>query len=295
MAIKSMTGFARTEGLSGVASWAWEVRSVNGRGLDMRLRLAPGHEGLEPKVRELASRHVTRGSLSINLNMKRSEGVAQIRVNEAALAQVIAALDLVRGRIASAPPQAEALLGVRGVLEVAEGDDDPEAVRVRQEEMLSGLANAFSALVAMRAEEGARLARILETQLATIEGLVAQVAASPAHSPDAMRQKLKEQVARLLGEAPTLDEARLYQEAALLATRADVEEELKRLGAHIAAARALLTSKDPSGRRFDFLAQEFNREANTLCSKSADTEITRIGLELKAVIDQMREQVQNIE
>lgn len=295
MAIKSMTGFARTEGLSGVASWAWEVRSVNGRGLDMRLRLAPGYEGLEPRVRELAARHVTRGSLSINLNVKRSEGVAQIRVNETALAQVVAALDLVRGRIASAPPQAEALLGIRGVLEVGEGDEDPEDARARQDEMLAGLAKAFTALVTMRAEEGTRLSHILDAQLATIEGLVGQVAASPAHSPEAMRQKLKDQLARLLGDASTLDEARLYQEAALLATRADVEEELKRLGAHIAAARALLASTEASGRRFDFLTQEFNREANTLCSKSADTDITRIGLELKAVIDQMREQVQNIE
>ncbi len=295
MAIKSMTGFARTEGLSGVASWAWEVRSVNGRGLDMRLRLAPGYEGLEPRVRELTARHVTRGSLSINLNVKRSEGVAQIRVNETALAQVVAALDLVRGRIASAPPQAEALLGIRGVLEVGEGDEDPEDARARQDEMLAGLAKALAALVAMRAEEGARLSHILDAQLATIEGLVGQVAASPAHSPEAMRQKLKDQLARLLGDASTLDEARLYQEAALLATRADVEEELKRLGAHIAAARALLASTEASGRRFDFLTQEFNREANTLCSKSADTDITRIGLELKAVIDQMREQVQNIE
>ena len=295
MAIKSMTGFARTEGLSGMAAWAWEVRSVNGRGLDMRLRLAPGYEGLEPRVRELTARHVTRGSLSINLNVKRSEGVAQIRVNETALAQVVAALDLVRGRIASAPPQAEALLGIRGVLEVGEGDEDPEDARARQDEMLAGLAKAFTALVAMRAEEGARLSHILDAQLATIEGLVGQVAASPAHSPEAMRQKLKDQLARLLGDASTLDEARLYQEAALLATRADVEEELKRLGAHIAAARALLASTEASGRRFDFLTQEFNREANTLCSKSADTDITRIGLELKAVIDQMREQVQNIE
>lgn len=161
--------------------------------------------------------------------------------------------------------------------------------------MLAGLDAALRALVKMRAGEGARLADIIAQQLVGIEGLVQKVAASPAHSPDAMRQKLKDQVARLMGEASSLDEGRLYQEAALLATKADVEEELQRLRAHIEAARSLLKSKEPAGRRFDFLAQEFNREANTLCSKSADAEITRHGLELKAIIDQMREQVQNIE
>ncbi|RTL71858.1 MAG: YicC family protein [Hyphomicrobiales bacterium] len=296
MTIKSMTGFARTEGHAGSVSWAWEVRSVNGRGLDLRLRLAPGYEVLEPRAREIAARNLVRGSVTINLNVKRSEGVTQIRLNEPALAQAIAALDAVRARLpASAPPQAEALLGIRGVLEVVEAEESPDDAGARQEAMLAGLDAALRALVKMRAEEGARLADIIAQQLAGIEGLVHKVAASPAHGPEAMRQKLKDQVARLMGEASALDEGRLYQEAALLATKADVEEELQRLRAHIEAARALLRSKEPAGRRFDFLAQEFNREANTLCSKSADAEITRHGLELKAIIDQMREQVQNIE
>jgi len=295
MTIKSMTGFARTEGHVGNVAWVWELRAVNGRGLDLRLRLPPGYEQMEPRVREAAGRSLVRGNVSINLNIKRSEGVTQIRLNDAALGQVLAALEAVRARVGGEAPRADQILAMRGVLEVAEGDDDPEAIAARQEALMAGLATALDRLNAMRAEEGARLAAVLSAQLTSIETLVAQVAASPAHTPEAMRQKLKEQVARILGETSQLDEARLYQEAALLATRADVEEELKRLGAHIAAARALLKGKDPSGRRFDFLAQEFNREANTLCSKSADTEITRIGLELKAVIDQMREQVQNIE
>lgn len=295
MAIKSMTGFARTEGHAGNVAWVWELRAVNGRGLDLRLRLPPGYEQLEPRVREAATRALVRGNVSINLNIKRSEGVTQIRLNEAALTQVLAALETVRARLPGEAPRADQILGLRGVLEVAEGDDDPEAIRARQDDLTTGLNTALRQLNAMRAEEGTRLAAVLSAQLDSIEALVAQVAASPAHTPEAMRQKLKDQVARILGEASQLDEARFYQEAALLATRADVEEELKRLGAHIAAARALLTAKEPSGRRFDFLAQEFNREANTLCSKSADTEITRLGLELKAVIDQMREQVQNIE
>jgi uncharacterized protein (TIGR00255 family) len=296
MTIKSMTGFARTEGHAGSVNWAWEVRSVNGRGLDLRLRLAPGYEVLEPRAREIAARNLVRGSVTINLNVKRSEGVTQIRLNEPALAQALAALDAVRARLpTSAPPQAEALLGIRGVLEVVEAEESPDDAGARQEAMLAGLDAALRALVKMRAEEGARLADIIAQQLAGIEGLVHKVAASPAHAPEAMRQKLKDQVARLMGEASALDEGRLYQEAALLATKADVEEELQRLRAHIEAARALLRSKEPAGRRFDFLAQEFNREANTLCSKSADAEITRHGLELKAIIDQMREQVQNIE
>lgn len=295
MAIKSMTGFARSEGLSGVTSWAWEVRSVNGRGLDLRLRLAPGYEALEPKVREIATRALSRGSISINLNVKRTEGTTEIRLNESALAQVVAALDAIRARVPGDAPRPEALLNVRGVLEVVEAEDAPEQAQQRQEEMLATLSTAFAGLVAMRAQEGERLAQITGAQLDAIESLVAQVAASPAHTPEAMRAKLQDQVARLLGEASSLDEARLYQEAALLATKADVEEELKRLTAHVAAARALLKSDEPAGRRLDFLAQEFNREANTLCSKSADSEITRLGLDLKAVIDQMREQVQNIE
>lgn len=297
MALKSMTGFARKEGLAGALAWAWEVRAVNGRSLDLRLRLAPGFEGLEPRVREMAARHIVRGSLTINLSVKRSEGVAGLRLNEAALAQVLVAYETARNRLhtPAAPPQVEALLGLRGVLEVIETEESETETRARQAALLASLEAAFVSLVAMRQEEGDRLAAVLEGQLGAIEGLVARVAAAPARSAEAIRQKLKEQVARILEQASTLDEARLYQEAALLATRADVEEELKRLGAHVASARGLLTSKEPAGRKLDFLAQEFNREANTLCSKSADTEITRAGLELKAVIDQMREQVQNIE
>lgn len=297
MALKSMTGFARAEGQSGALTWAWEVRAVNGRGLDLRLRLAPGFESLEPRVREIAARHIVRGSVTVNLSAKRGEGVAEMRLNEAALRQVLAALDVVQARLRgpAAPVQAEALLAVRGVLEVRDAEEDEEAQQAQQKALLAGLETAFVGLVAMRQEEGQRLARVLADQLGAVESLVARVAASPAHSAEAMRQRLKDQVARLIGEAPTLDEGRLYQEAALLATRADVEEELKRLAAHVAAARAMLAAPDPVGRKLDFLAQEFNREANTLCSKSADSEVTRWGLELKAVIDQMREQVQNIE
>jgi len=295
MTIKSMTGFARADGAAGSTSWHWELRSVNGRGLDLRLRLPPGFEGLEPRVREAANKRLVRGSLSINLNVKRSEGVSQIRLNEPALRQVLAALDKLQAMANVEAPRAEGLLGIRGVLEFVEADEGEEAARARAEAMLASLGQALESLVAARAGEGRRLEAVIVEQLVSIEKLVEAVQRSPARTPEAIRQRLKEQLNRLLEPGVPLDETRLYQEAALLATRADVEEELKRLTAHIAGARELLASGEPAGRRLDFLAQEFNREANTLCSKANDAETTRAGLELKAVIDQMREQVQNIE
>jgi len=295
MTIKSMTGFARADGAAGSTSWHWELRSVNGRGLDLRLRLPPGFEGLEPRVREAANKRLVRGSLSINLNVKRSEGVSQIRLNEPALRQVLAALDKLQAMANVEAPRAEGLLGIRGVLEFVEADEGEEAARARAEAMLASLGQALESLVAARAGEGRRLEAVIVEQLVSIEKLVEAVQRSPARTPEAIRQRLKEQLNRLLEPGVPLDETRLYQEAALLATRADVEEELKRLTAHIAGARELLASGEPAGRRLDFLAQEFNREANTLCSKANDAETTRAGLELKAVIDQLREQVQNIE
>jgi uncharacterized protein (TIGR00255 family) len=295
MTIKSMTGFARADGSAGSTSWHWELRSVNGRGLDLRLRLPPGFEALEPRVREAASKRLNRGSLSINLNVKRTEGVSQIRLNEPALRQVLAALDKLQAMAKVESPRADGLLGIRGVLEFVEAEEGEDAARARAEAMLVGLGQALDGLVAARAGEGRRLEAVIIDQLVAIEKLVEAVQRSPARAPEAIRQRLKEQVARLLEPGVPLDETRLYQEAALLATRADVEEELKRLTAHIAAARELLASSEPAGRRLDFLAQEFNREANTLCSKANDAETTRAGLELKAIIDQMREQVQNIE
>jgi uncharacterized protein (TIGR00255 family) len=296
MAIKSMTGFARADGTSGAASWHWEVRSVNGRGLDVRLRVPPGFEGLEPRIREALGKRITRGSIAVNLNVKRAQGQApQIRLNEAALQQVLAALDRLEASVGAGARSAEALLGIKGVLEVVEPEESEVEAAARTEAMLASLEVALDGMVRARSDEGRRLRDVVLDQLSAIERLVAAVDRSPARSPEAVRQRLKEQVVRLLDAGAALDEARLYQEAALLATRADIEEELKRLSAHIAAARELLGSAEPAGRRLDFLAQEFNREANTLCSKSTDSETTRTGLELKAVIDQMREQVQNIE
>jgi uncharacterized protein (TIGR00255 family) len=295
MSIKSMTGFARAEGTLDGGTWHWEVRSVNGRGLDVRLRLPPGSEQLEPKVREVVGRHVTRGSLTISLASEWHDGGQEIRINERALAQVMVAAARVRTLTDAAPPRVDGLITIKGVLDVVERQEDAEQAAARSDIMLKSLDGAMVALVVARTAEGSRLAATLNAQLDEIERLVRIVEASPARTREAVEQRLKEQVARLMDATNGFDAARLHQEAVLLATRADVEEELQRLTSHISAARELIAENGAVGRKLDFLTQEFNREANTLCSKASDIEITRAGLALKTVIDQLREQVQNIE
>jgi uncharacterized protein (TIGR00255 family) len=290
-----MTGFARAEGTYDGAAWHWEVRSVNGRGLDVRLRLPPGLEQLEPKVREAVAGHVSRGSVTINLSSERTEGGSEIRINERALAQVMVAAARVRALTDAAPPRVDGLITIKGVLDLVEQAENTEQAAARSEAMLKSLDGALIALVAARAAEGSRLTATLNGQLDEIERLVRIVQQSPARTREAIRQRLKEQVGRLLDASNGFDPVRLHQEAVLLATRADVEEELQRLTSHISAARELLAENGGVGRKLDFLTQEFNREANTLCSKASDVEITRAGLALKTVIDQLREQVQNIE
>lgn len=295
MSIKSMTGFSRADGKAGLLTWHWEVRSVNARGLDVRLRLPPGSEALEPQVRDAAGRHLVRGSITITLSTENREGAQELRLNEDALLQVVKATDRIRALTDAAPPRADGLIAVRGVLEMIEKEESPQAAAARIAAMLETLDLALQALVAARAGEGARLMTVLGDILADMERLVALIEQSPARTPAAIETRLKEQMSRLLDPASGLDPARLHQEAVLLATRADIEEELKRLKSHIGAARELLEEQGPVGRKLDFLAQEFNREANTLCAKANDIEITRSGLALKTLIDQMREQVQNIE
>jgi uncharacterized protein (TIGR00255 family) len=295
MAIRSMTGFGRSDGQTNGIGWHWEIRSVNGRGLDLRLRLPPGYDGLEPRIRDAVGRRLTRGSVTVALFASGGEAVSEIRLNEAALAQVLAAAERVHQLTGCERPRAEGLLALRGVLEVADAVEDEAAREARHAEMLAGLDAALGRLMDARGEEGGRLAAVLAAQLGEIETLVGQIAKAPGRSPAAVKARLQEQVAKLLDSAQSFDPARLHQEAVLLATRADIEEELKRLASHIVAARDLLAAKEPVGRKLDFLSQEFNREANTICSKANDAEIQRAGLALKAVIDQMREQVQNIE
>ncbi|WP_072377705.1 YicC/YloC family endoribonuclease [Hyphomicrobium sp. NDB2Meth4] len=296
MTIRSMTGFARAEGSLDSASWHWEIRSVNGRGLDVRLRFPSGLEYVEPRVREAVARHVTRGSVNITLVVDRAGAGAEIRLNETALAQVMQAAERIRNLTDAAPPRVDGLIAIKGVLDIIEPQDDPEQQAARADAMLVSLESGLAALVTARTAEGNRLASVLAGQLAEIERLVEVVRTSPARTPQAIEERLKEQVRRILDAgAGSFDPGRLHQEAVLLATRADVAEELQRLDSHIGAARELLADDGAVGRKLDFLAQEFNREANTLCSKASDIDITRAGLALKQVIDQLREQVQNIE
>lgn len=293
--VSSMTGFGAHEGRHQAVAWRWDVRSVNSKGLDVRLRLAPGYDALEARLREKIAGRLTRGSVSVSLNVSREDGGAELQVNEAALAKVIAIAERVRNSGDFAPVSVEGLLGLRGVLEVAETVEDEATTEARHLAMTQSFELALGQLVESRSAEGRRLAPVIEQHLASIARLVEAIAASPTRSSDAIRGRLKEQVSRLLDGGAPLDEARLHQEAALLAVKADVEEELQRLRAHVSAARELMASGKPAGRRLDFLAQEFNREANTTCSKANDIDTTRAGLELKAVIEQMREQIQNLE
>ncbi len=295
MTLKSMTGFARCDGAVAGIRWHWEVRSVNGRGLDVRLRLPPGFDALETGVRETVAKSIVRGSVSVNLAVEREFGGTEIRVNEAVLTQVLAAVERLRGTGTFDLPRPEGILALRGVLEFSEPTDTEATIAARQAAMLATFATALDGLGQARAAEGARLGDVLLVQLTEIDRIVAHVARAPSRTPDAIRARIAEQLQRIAGGNVALDEHRLYQEAALIATKADVEEEVKRLSAHTAQARELIAAREPVGRKLDFLAQEFNREANTLCSKANDVEITRQGLDLKAIIDQMREQVQNIE
>lgn len=298
MAVVSMTGFARTDGSDDGLAWIWEIKSVNGKGLDLRCRIPGGFEPLEAAARGLAARHCSRGSLSVSLQVDMVSRTPELRINRPALDRLIAELDAVRhdhGLVATAEtPRLETLLSIRGVIETADPDDGVDPA-TRQTAMTADLERALHALAAARAGEGARLQAILAGHLDRIEALVAEMAALATTQPAALRARLRDQVAALLDAAPALSEDRLAQECAILISKGDVREELDRLTAHIAAARALMAEDQAIGRRFDFLCQEFNREANTLCSKSSDSEQTRIGLALKAVIDQLREQVANVE
>ena len=291
-----MTGFARAEGGDGDLRWTWEVKSVNGRNLDIRVRVPSGFEALEPGVRTAVPERLKRGNVSIGLVLTRGQQPGRARINKELLEQVIVLAEEVQQRLKTEPPRPDGLLAVRGVVEPAEEEELPEEQReARTAKMATDFGKALVALAQMRQDEGARLAAIVGQQLNDIERFCAAAAASAAAQPAALQARLKQQVEMLLGTAPALPEERLAQELALLITKADVREELDRLGVHIAAARKLLKDGGAVGRKFDFLCQEFNREANTLCSKSADVELTAIGLDLKAAIDQLREQVQNIE
>jgi len=292
--LASMTGFARAQGEAHGISWAWEIKSVNGRGLDLRLRLGPGFDSLEPELRAGLSQRFRRGNVSATLTVARTQPPG-LRVNRAALAQLMALVDELGGEIEAAPPRIDGLLALRGVIETVEEDDEPVAA-ARRGDMLRGWAGALDRLAAARVEEGARVGVLLRGQLDEMAALAAAAADCAAAQPAAIRERLLAALAGLVGPgAPAMPEERVAQEVALLAARADIREEIERLRAHVAQAGDLIDEGEAVGRRLDFLCQELNREANTLCSKSADIALTRTGLALKAVIEQFREQVQNIE
>jgi uncharacterized protein (TIGR00255 family) len=294
-AFNSMTGFARSTGAWRDITWVWELKSVNGKALDLRFRLPSGYDAVEAAGRSFAASHLKRGNIQINLSTQDAAAATDIKINTVMLEQLVAAAETLRDRLGSAPIQAEALLGLRGVLDSSETSLSEDDIKLRDAQVLASFETAVIELAAARKAEGARLSTVLMAQLQRIEELCAAAAANPSRSVDAIRKRLGEQVAKLLEQSDSFDPQRLHQEAILLATRSDIQEELDRLTSHITAARALMVSTDPVGRKFDFLAQEFNREANTLCSKANDPSLTSIGLDLKTTIDQLREQVQNIE
>ena len=295
MALSSMTGFARGHGVSGPYAWAWEVKSVNGKGLDLRLRLPPGWDAIEAPVRARAAQSLARGSIQASLTVDRSGVLPVVHVNTAVLEAVLATARALALRVEAAPPSLDGLLALKGVMEVGEAEEREDERRGAEVAVIGGFTAVIEALAEMRCHEGAALGRILAVRLGEITALVQRAEVAPGRRPQAIQARLAEQVAALLSQSDRFDPDRLHQEAILIAVKADVREELDRLAAHIAQAQQLIDGGGAVGRRLDFLAQEFNREANTLCAKANDVELTNIGLELKAAVEQFREQVQNVE
>lgn len=291
-----MTAFARASGSDGPWRFTWEVRSVNGKGLDLRLRLPAGYEDLEAQVRTRASAVLSRGSVAANLTLTREGDAVAVRLNQAALEGLMQALRRSAERLDAPAPALDALLNVKGIVEVTEVEETLAERRAHGEAFLAGFERALGELCAMREREGRALEAVLSTRLDAIDVLVQAAETLPERTVEAIRARLADQVRALMeASSQQLDPERLHQEAVLLATKADVREELDRLTAHLSAARELLAQGGPVGRRLDFLAQEFNRETNTLCSKANAVALTQIGLDLKLLVDQFREQIQNLE
>ena len=295
MALSSMTGFARGHGVAGSYVWAWELKSVNSKGLDLKLRLPAGWDAIEAPVRARAAEMISRGSVFANLTVSR-EGVATIaRVNEPVLSAVLTTLNALAGKVNAAPPTLDGILALKGVIEVTEAEESEDDRRAAESAVAAGFIAALKGLQLMRQHEGEALGRVLDARLGEIAKLAARAEGAPGRKPEAIKARLAEQVATLLETSTRFDADRLHQEAILLATKVDIREELDRLSAHVAQARKLLADGGPIGRKLDFLSQELNRESNTLCAKANDVELTNIGLDLKSVVEQFREQVQNLE
>jgi uncharacterized protein (TIGR00255 family) len=295
MVLSSMTGFARSNGASGPYTFEWELKSVNAKGFDLRMRLPPGWDELEAAAKKRAGEVLSRGTVYANLNVKRANAGSAVRINEEVLASIVKVAGVLAGRIDAVAPSIDGLLAIKGVIEVVEPEADEAEDKAAKAAAAAAFERVLASLVAMRQREGAALGQILSQRMDEIERLAAKAEAAPGRRPEAVKARLAEQVAALLESSERFDADRLNQEAILIAAKADIREELDRIASHIAQAREMIGKGGPVGRRLDFLAQEFNREVNTCCSKSNDLELTNTGLDMKNVVEQFREQVQNLE
>jgi uncharacterized protein (TIGR00255 family) len=295
MSVSSMTGFARAAGSSGRWRWAFELKSVNAKGLDLRLRMSPPFDRVETEARARLAKALARGTCFGTLAAQREGTAIEARVDWATLESIAAAAREAAAKAGLAPPTMDGVLAVRGVVETIEAADDEGSIAAACAGALASVDEAIAALAATRRTEGEALAALLTERLKAMAALVGAADANPARRPEAVRDRLAESVAALMGSSRGLDENRLYQEAILLAAKADIREELDRLKTHVGAALALIGEGGPIGRRLDFLAQELAREASTLCAKANDVSLSAQGLELRAQIEQFREQVQNVE
>jgi uncharacterized protein (TIGR00255 family) len=295
MALSSMTGFARGHGAAGSYAWSWEVRSVNAKGLDLRFRLPAGWDAVEVPARTRGTEKLWRGTVYANLTVERKGVQPTAKINEPVLGAVLSTLKSLSGKVEAAPASLDGILSLKGVIEITEEDEREEDHRAAEVVIIAGFEQALAELVAMRRAEGTTLGRLLSTRLDEIAALTARAEKAPGRKAEAIKARLAEQVATLLSASERFDSDRLHQEAILLAAKADIREELDRLASHVAQAKKLLADGGAIGRKLDFLAQELHRESNTLTAKANDVELTNIGLELKTVVEQFREQVQNLE
>jgi uncharacterized protein (TIGR00255 family) len=295
MALSSMTGFARSHGASGPYVFEWELKSVNAKGFDLRMRLPPGWDEIEALAKKRAGELLSRGTVYANLSVKRANAATVVRINEDVLASIVRVAGELTGRIDAVAPSIDGLLGIKGVIEVVEPESDEAEDTAAKAAVATAFEQALADLVAMRRREGVTLGQILSQRMEEIERLAKRAEAAPGRKPEAIKARLAEQIAALLETSDRFDPDRLNQEALLIAAKADIREELDRIASHVSQAREMIGKGGPVGRRLDFLAQEFNREVNTCCSKSNDLELTNTGLEMKNVVEQFREQVQNLE
>jgi uncharacterized protein (TIGR00255 family) len=295
MALSSMTGFARGHGESGGYAWSWEIKSVNAKGLDLRLRLPPGWDAVEPPVRTKTGEALARGTVYATLSVERHGKSPVVRLNEDVLTAVLGTVKSLGNRVDADRPRLDGILAIKGIIEVVDAEEGEGERRAVEAAVVSGFGAVLANLIENRRREGDALGRILSGRLDEIAVLIGRAEAAAARRPDAIKQRIADQVAALMEASDRFDPDRLHQEAVLIAAKADVREELDRLAAHVEQAQMTVMKGGAVGRRLDFLSQEFNRESNTLCAKANDLELTNIGLELKGVVEQFREQVQNLE